>query len=138
LADWLAGHFAADGLDEAIGRLDALPPGGRFVVPAGHVVGRQSLALYAAYSEQEGVLARRQELENLVRELRAQQLLVDDARGHAMRTDTEPSARLATLIAPRDQHKRQLKQAAGLRLHLQRLEQERDHAAQSREQTQGD
>ncbi|MFP5412667.1 MAG: chromosome segregation protein SMC [Gammaproteobacteria bacterium] len=138
LADWLAGHFAADSLEDAIARRDTLPAGARFVVPAGHVVGRQSLALYAADSEQEGMLARRQELENLVRELRAQQLLVDDARTHAMRTETEASARLAALMALRDQHNRQLKQVAGLRLDLQRLEQERDRVAQSRERIDGE
>jgi len=138
LADWLAGHFAADSLDEAIARRDSLPAGGRFVVPAGHVVGRQSLALYAADSEQEGMLARRQELENLVRELRAQQLLVDDARAHANRTESEASAKLAALMALRDQHNRQLKQLAALRMDVQRLEQERDRVAQSRERIEGE
>ena len=138
LADWLAGHFAADSLEDAIARREALPAGTRFVVPAGHVVGRQSLALYAADSEQEGMLARRQELENLVRELRAQQLLVDGARSHAMRTETDASAKLAALMALRDQHNRQLKQVSGLRLDLQRLEQERDRVAQSRERIDGE
>ena len=138
LADWLAGHFAADSLDDAIARRDALPAGGRFVVPAGHVVGRQSLALYAADSEQEGVLARRQELENLVREMRAQQLLVDEARAQAARAEAGASEKLATLMTLRDRHNRQLKEMAALRLDVQRLEQERDSVAQSRERIEGE
>jgi chromosome segregation protein len=138
LADWLAGHFAVDSLDEAMQQRSTLPAGSRFVVPAGHAVDRQSLVLYAADSEQEGVLARRQELENLVREQRAQQLLVDEARAQATRIESEASARLAALMALRERRNRQLKDMAALRLDVQRLEQERDRVAQSRERIDGE
>ncbi|NLD70508.1 MAG: chromosome segregation protein SMC [Limnobacter sp.] len=133
LADWLGGHYAVDTLDEAIAMRDSLPPGACFVVPQGHVVGRQSLLMYAADSEQEGMLARRQELDNLGRELRAQQMLVDDARSHASRTESGASGKLAALMALRDQHKRQVEQMASLRLERQRLEQARERVAQNRE-----
>ena len=42
-----------------------LPEGGSFVVKAGHVVTRVGVQLYAADSEQAGMLARQQEIENL-------------------------------------------------------------------------
>jgi len=133
LADWLAGYYAADSLEAAMARRASLPPGGQFVVAAGHLVGRQSVLMYAADSEQEGVLARRHELDNLVREQRAQQLLVDDARSRAARIEAGASERLAALMAQRDEHHRKLKEVAALRLDAQRLEQERARVAESRE-----
>ncbi len=133
LVDWLTGHFAADTLDEAIAWRGSLPAGARFVVPQGHVVGRQMLSLYAADSEQEGVLARRQELENLTREARAQQLLLEEVRTRAAGIEASASERLAALMALREHHNGQLKQMAALRLDRQRLEQECDRVAQNRE-----
>ncbi len=138
LSDWLAGYFAADSLEAAMAQRASLPPGGQFVVAAGHLVGRQSVLMYAADSEQEGVLARRHELENLVREQRAQQLMVDDARSRAARIEAGASEQLAALMAQRDEHNRRLKEVAALRLDAQRLEQERARVAESRERIEGE
>ena len=138
LADWLAGHYAADSLEAAIGQRANLPPGGQFVVAEGHLVGRQSVLMYAADSEQEGVLARRHELGNLVREQRAQQLMVEDVRNRAARVEAGASEQLAALMAQRDEHNRTLKQMAALRLDTQRLEQERARVAESRERIEGE
>ncbi len=133
LADWLDGHYAADSLEAAMAQRAQLPVGGKFVVAAGHLVGRHSVSMYAADSEQEGVLARRHEIDNLARAQRAQQSLVDDARSAAAQIESGASARLSELMALREEHNRQLKQMAALRLDAQRLEQERDRTAQSRE-----
>jgi chromosome segregation protein len=138
LADWLAGCYVADSLDAAMARRAELPAGARFVVADGHLVGRQSVLMYAADSEQEGVLARRHELENLTREQRAQQLLVDDARARAARVEAGASEQLAALMALRDEHNRALKQMAGLRLDVQRLEQERARISESSERITGE
>ena len=133
LAEWLAGYYAAESLEAAMAQRENLPPGAQFVVGAGHLVGRQSVLMYAADSEQEGVLARRHELENLTREQRAQQLMVDDARGRAARVEAGASEQLAALMALRDEHNRALKQMAALRLDDQRLDQESARVAESRE-----
>ncbi|HLT28211.1 MAG TPA: chromosome segregation protein SMC [Zeimonas sp.] len=133
LAEWLAGCFAAESLEWALAQRASLPVGGQFVVADGHVVGRQSVGMYAADSEQEGVLARRHEIENLQRGLRAQSLLVDEARSAAARIESGAAERLAELARLRDEHSRQMKQLSALRLDVQRLEQERDATAQSRE-----
>ena len=138
LAEWLAGYYAAESLEAAMAQRASLPPGAQFVVGAGHLVGRQSVLMYAADSEQEGVLARRHELENLTREQRAQQLMVDDARGRAARVEAGASEQLAALMALRDEHNRALKQMAALRLDAQRLEQERARVAESRERIEGE
>ncbi|RIK94553.1 MAG: chromosome segregation protein SMC [Burkholderiales bacterium] len=133
LAEWLAGCFAAESLESALAQRASLPPGGQFVVADGHVVGRQSVAMYAADSEQEGVLARRHEIENLQRGLRAQDLLADEARSAAARIESGAAERLAELTRLRGDHARQLQRISALRLDVQRLEQERDATAQSRE-----
>ncbi len=133
LSDWLAGYYVADSLEAAMAQRASLPPGGQFVVAAGHLVGRQSVLMYAADSEQEGVLARRHELDNLVREQRAQQLMVDDVRSHAARIEAGASEQLAALMAQRDEHNRGLKEVARLRLEAQRLEQEQARVSESRE-----
>ncbi|RPH66600.1 MAG: chromosome segregation protein SMC, partial [Burkholderiales bacterium] len=138
LSDWLAGYYVADSLDAAMAQRASLPPGAQFVVAAGHLVGRQSVLMYAADSEQEGVLARLHELENLTREQCVQQLMVDDARARAARVEAGASEQLAALMALRDEHNRALKQLAALRLDAQRLEQERARITESRERIDGE
>ncbi|MCD6680708.1 MAG: chromosome segregation protein SMC [Burkholderiaceae bacterium] len=138
LAEWLAGYFAADSLESALAQRASLPPGGQFVVADGHVVGRQSVGMYAADSEQEGVLARRHEIENLQRGLRAQDLLADEARSTAARIESSAAERLAELNGLRGDHARQLQRISALRLDVQRLEQERDATAQNRERIDGE
>ncbi len=133
LAEWLAGCFAAESLEVALAQRASLPLGGQFVVADGHVVGRQSVGMYAADSEQEGVLARRHEIENLQRGLRAQELHADEARSAAARIESGAAERLAELTRLRGEHARQLQRISALRLDVQRLEQERDATAQSRE-----
>ncbi|MGI4814798.1 MAG: chromosome segregation protein SMC [Janthinobacterium lividum] len=87
LSDWLAGVFCADDLGVALAQRAQLPDGACFVVPSGHVVTRVGVQLYAADSEQAGLLARAQEIENLSRESRAQNLLSEEARNAAARAE---------------------------------------------------
>ena len=63
------------------------------MVREGHAIGRFDVVLFAMDSEGEGVLARQQELQNLERELRAQQLLGDEARQQAERIDAMATQR---------------------------------------------
>jgi chromosome segregation protein len=67
LGDWLSGWFVAESVEQAMADRERLPPGGRFVTPEGHAVGRHSLQMYARDSEREGVLARQHELDHLGR-----------------------------------------------------------------------
>ncbi len=87
LYDWLGTVFIADDLARALTERMQLPPGGVFVVPAGHLVSRVGVQLYAADTEQAGMLARQQEIVNLTRQARAQTLLADDAQGSAVRSE---------------------------------------------------
>ncbi len=78
-ADWLHGVFVADSLDEALAARDGLQAGEAIHVKSGHAVSRHSVSFYAQDSEQAGLLARAQELENLHKQHRAQTLIADEA-----------------------------------------------------------
>jgi chromosome segregation protein len=69
-------------------RRDQLPQGGVLLVKEGHIVSRVSLQLYAEDSEQAGLLARGQEIENLDLQLKAQQLILDEAQSEANRAQS--------------------------------------------------
>ena len=87
LDDWLFGVYAADDPGTALAQRARLPEGGLFVTPGGHIVTRSSVRFYAADAEQDGVLARQHEIDNIGKQLRAQALLTDEARGRATRAD---------------------------------------------------
>lgn len=100
LNDWLEGVYTAASLDEALANRDKLTHGELIMTAAGHAVGQFSVAFYAPDSEQAGMLARAQEIEHLVLELRAQGLIADDAKSRLVRaeaTNTEASQRLVGL-----------------------------------------
>ncbi|MCI1229755.1 MAG: chromosome segregation protein SMC, partial [Kerstersia gyiorum] len=80
LQDWLQGVFTAEDMEQALARRGSLPPGAVLVLRSGHMVDAHGVRFYAADSEQAGMLARRQELENLQKEARAQRLLADAAK----------------------------------------------------------
>jgi chromosome segregation protein len=75
LQEWLDNIYIASSLEDALHRREKLPAGGAFVTQQGHLVSRVSVQLYAADSEQAGMLARAQEMEGLEKQLRAQKLM---------------------------------------------------------------
>ena len=88
LQDWLHDVYLADDSAAAFAQRDKLPAGGCFVTRAGHMIARSSVRFYAPDAEQDGMLARQQEIDNLVKQLRAQQMLADDARSRAVQADS--------------------------------------------------
>ena len=80
LADWLQGCTTAPTLEDALARRASLQPGEVVFVPSGHAVSAHSVSFYAQDSEQSGLLARAQEIENLEKELRAQALIAEESR----------------------------------------------------------
>jgi chromosome segregation protein len=87
LDDWLHEVYVADDPGTALAQRERLPAGGCFVTPHGHIVSRSSVRFYAADAEQDGVLARQHEIDNIGKQLRAQALLADEARARATRAD---------------------------------------------------
>jgi chromosome segregation protein len=88
IQEWLGNVYIADSLDDAMRRREQLPQGGVLLVKEGHIVSRVSLQLYAEDSEQAGLLARGQEIENLDLQLKAQQLILDEAQSEANRAQS--------------------------------------------------
>lgn len=98
LNDWLEGVYTADSLDAALAARGQLTHGEVIMTREGHAVSQFAVAFYAPDSEQAGLLARAQEIENLERQQRAQALLADDARSTLVRSEaayTEASLKLA-------------------------------------------
>jgi chromosome segregation protein len=62
-------------------------PGGQFVIKAGHLVSRHGVRFFAADDDKAGLLARRLEIENLDKEIRAQRLIVEEATGGVARAE---------------------------------------------------
>ena len=87
LNEWLAGVYTAPDLAQALSMRATLPAGAACVVKAGHLVDAHSVRFYAPDSEQAGLLARQQEIENLQREIKAQQLIADQARAAVARAE---------------------------------------------------
>ena len=88
LNDWLRNVFVADSFAQALAARATLPEGGVFVVKGGHLIDANSVRFYAADSEQAGMLARQQEIENLGRESKAQQLIADQSRAAVSRAES--------------------------------------------------
>ena len=118
LDDWLAHVYVAESLDQALRRGTALPRGAWLVTRDGHAVSAHGVSLYAPDSEQSGLLARAQEIENLERQRKAQLLLADDARQRAAQAD-------AALHAAREQLAAETRRLQGLtqQLHGAQVEQ---------------
>ncbi len=88
MQDWLHHVFVADDAASALAARANLPPGAMLVTREGHLVSKLAVRFYAADSEQDGMLARQQEIENLGRQVRAQQMLAEEARVRSVRADT--------------------------------------------------
>ncbi|NHZ79364.1 chromosome segregation protein SMC [Massilia sp. CCM 8695] len=91
LQDWLHNVFAAEDTASAFAERARLPQGGSFITRQGHVVTQSSVRFYAADSEQDGMLGRQQEIDNIGKQLRAQTMLADQARARAVRADAAMS-----------------------------------------------
>ncbi|WP_334190665.1 chromosome segregation protein SMC, partial [Noviherbaspirillum sp.] len=87
MQDWLHNVFVAEDSNAAFVDRAKLPAGGCFVTRQGHVIGKSSVRFYASDSEQDGMLARQQEIDNITKQLRAQQMLADEAKTRAVRAE---------------------------------------------------
>ena len=138
LTRWIGNVFIADSAEEALARRASLPAGGMFVVRAGHVVDAHSVRFYASDSEQDGMLARQQEMENLTRQVRAKQMLADEARTASVQADAAASGaqqrhtelRQSVAALTQSLHARQLE--------LQRLVQQHEAVASRSDQIEGE
>jgi chromosome segregation protein len=97
MEDWLHNVFIAEDTTAAFVDRAKLPAGGYFVTRQGHVISKSSVRFYASDSEQDGMLARQQEIENISKQLRAQQMLAEEARSRSVRADAALSQAMQRL-----------------------------------------
>ena len=134
LCDWLQACFTATSFENALAQRSRLLPGQSFYVKSGHVVTAHSVSFYAQDSEQAGLLARAQEIENLEKQVRAQILILDESRVSLARAESLYADSAQRLITARKeatecQSKLHALQVETLRL-SQLLEQTRARSAQ--------
>jgi chromosome segregation protein len=129
LSDWLEGVYTAESLDAALAQRSQLTHGEVIMTRDGHAVSPHAVAFYAPDTEQAGLLARAQEIENLDRQQRAQALIADEARAQQVRLEaayTDASQRLAGVR--RDAAEAQ-QRAHALHVELLRLTQQAEAAS---------
>ena len=134
LSDWLEGVYTADHIDEALAQRGKLTQGEVIMTREGHAVSQHAVAFYAPDSEQAGMLARAQEIENLALQQKAQVLIADEARSASVRLEaayTDASQRLQS--ARREAGEAQTR-AHGLHVELLRLTQQLEATASRRDQ----
>ena len=138
LDDWLEGVYTAVSLDEALAARGQLTHGEVIMSREGHAVSQYAVSFYAPDSEQAGMLARQQEIENLERQHRAQGLIADEARSAGVRVEaayTEASLRLATL---RREAAEAQTRAHQTQVELLRLQQQAEASQTRRDQLDGE
>ncbi|MDM0020141.1 chromosome segregation protein SMC [Variovorax saccharolyticus] len=123
LAEWLHGCFTAATLEEALAQRDKLQPGEAVYVKSGHAVTAHSVSFYAQDSEQAGLLARQQEMENLERQLRAQTLIADESRTALARAEAAYADAAQRLVTARREAADSQSRAHELQVETLRLQQ---------------
>jgi len=138
LTDWLQGCFTAPSFEDALTSRDQLQPGETIFVKTGHAVGAYSVSFYAPDSEQAGLLARAQEIENLEKQLRAQALISEEARSGLVRAEAAYADASQRLVAVRREAAESQSRAHELQVETLRLTQLADQARVRSAQIAGD
>ena len=138
LADWLQGCYTAANLDEALAARSKLQAGEVIFVQGGHAVTQHSVSFYAPDSEQAGLLARAQEIENLDKQLRAQALIGDEARSALVRAEAAYSDAALRLVAARREAAEGQSRSHSLQVEVLRLTQLAEQTRARSEQIQTD
>jgi chromosome segregation protein len=131
LNDWLEGVYTAPSLDEALAERGKLTHGEVIMSREGHAVSQHAVAFYAPDSEQAGMLARQQEIQNLDRQWRAQALIADDAKAASVRAEAGHAEAAANLGQARRAAAEAQTRAHQLQVELLRLTQQAE-ASQAR------
>jgi chromosome segregation protein len=121
---WLGHIYIAQSVSGAIANRLQLPAGAAWIVQAGHLVDATSVRFYAPDSEQAGMLARQQEIENLQREIKAQHLLADQARSEATRLEVAWQQASQAVVPARQRTSELTQRSHQLQLAYSKLQQE--------------
>ena len=138
LGDWLQGCYTAAELDQALGWRPLLQPGEVVYVPEGHAVTAHSVSFYAQDTEQAGLLARAQDIENLEKQWRAQTLIAEESRTALVRAESAYAQASQRLEEVRQEASAAQSQAYGLQVEVLRLTQLADQWRERSQQIESD
>ena len=138
LQEWLDNIYIADSLEDALHRREKLPAGGALVTQQGHLVSRVGVQLYAADSEQAGMLARAQEMEGLEKQLRAQRLIQSELQGELDQCIANYQAAHQTAEQTRINAEHAVQEAHGFEVERMQLTQAQEQYSQRAAQIQGE
>jgi len=138
LQEWLDNIYIADSLEDALHRREKLPAGGALVTQQGHLVSRVGVQLYAADSEQAGMLARAQEIEGLEKQLRAQRLIQSELQGELDQCIANYQAAHQTAEQTRINAEHAVQEAHGFEVERMQLTQAEEQYSQRAAQIQGE
>ncbi len=138
LSDWLEGVYTAASIDEALALRAKLTHGEVIMTRDGHAVSPHAVAFYAPDSEQAGMLARAQEIENLDRQQRAQTLIADASRTASVRLEAAYTDASQRLLQARREAVEAQNRAHGLHVEVLRLAQQAEAASSRRDQLAGE
>ena len=134
LSEWLEGVYTAASITHALAQRAELSHGEVIMTREGHAVSQHAVAFYAPDSEQAGMLARAQEIENLARQQRAQALIADAAKTGSVRLEAAYSEAAQQLQTARREAAELQNRAHGLHVEVLRLAQLADAASARHEQ----
>jgi len=134
LNDWLEGVYTAADIDEALAARSKLTHGEVIMTRDGHAVSQFGVSFYAPDSEQAGMLARAQEIENLERQLRAQVLIAEESRGALIRAEAAYSEASQRLVQARREAGETQTRAHQLQVEWLRLSQQAEATSTRRAQ----
>jgi chromosome segregation protein len=138
LGNWLQGCYTAAELDQALGWRPLLQPGEVVYVPEGHAVTAHSVSFYAQDTEQAGLLARAQDIENLDKQWRAQTLIAEESRTALVRAESAYAQASQRLEEVRQEASAAQSQAYGLQVEVLRLTQLADQWRERSQQIESD
>jgi len=134
LNDWLEGVYTAADIDEALAARSKLTHGEVIMTRDGHAVSQFGVSFYAPDSEQAGMLARAQEIENLERQLRAQVLIAEESRSALIRAEAAYSEASQRLVGARREAAETQTRAHQLQVEWLRLSQQAEATSTRRAQ----
>ncbi|MGC8807292.1 MAG: chromosome segregation protein SMC [Thiomonas sp.] len=129
LDDWLVHVFIAPSLQQALALRHDLPQQALLVTAEGHAVSRQSVSFYAPDSEQSGVLARQQEIDNLERQIKAEQLIAEQSRAQLHQAEHDLGQAQEQLAALQRRQQQDTQQLHTVQVELLKLTQQAEQSA---------
>jgi len=130
MRDWLTHVYAAADLAQAYAQRAALPQGGWFVTPQGHLAGAHSVLFHAPDSQLHGVLARQREIERLEQELAGQNRNAEYSRQQVVQAEQHYQSIEAQIAPLRTAGNEMQQRLHGLQMQLLKLNQALERSAE--------